>query len=177
MKHLGTSASSNDIATKGQLPVGYASARLLADAAFTNTPVTLASVTIPANTLVAGAVYEFQISGSVINTTAASNLVQSLLVNGVVVASATVALGTTAFASPGRGFECEGMVTFRAIGSTGSEQPAVTATVSGLAAVVSNVTAPIAINTTAAVTVALQISTSAATSTGTVRQACLAAIP
>lgn len=171
MKHLGTSSNAADIAVKSQLPVVYPAATLLADAPFTNALVAVASVSVPANTLAAGVRFAFAMSGSVINTTAASNLLLSLLVNGTVVATATVALGITAFASPGRGFKAEGTVTFRAVGASGSVQPDITGAVSGLAGVVSNTAAPVVVNTTAAVTLALQISTSTATSTGTLRQA------
>ena len=171
MKHLGTSLTAADIVVKSQLPAAYPVAVLLADTPFTNAPVTLASVNVPANTLAAGVRFAFEMSGSVINTTAASNLVLSLLVNGTVVATATVALGTTAFATPGRGFEAEGLMTFRAVGTSGSVQAAITGAISGLATIRSNLAAPVDVNTTAAVTLALKISTSAATTTGTLRQA------
>ena len=176
MKHLGISIAATDIAVKGQLPAAYPVAILLADTPFTNALVTLASVNVPANTLAAGVRFAFEMSGSVINTTTASNLVLSLLVNGAIVATATVALGTTAFAAPGRGFEGEGLVTFRAVGASGLVQPAITGAINGLATIRSNIAAPVAVNTTAAVTLALQISTSTATSTGTLRQAYTAAI-
>lgn len=165
MKHLGTSLTPTDIAVKGPVAV------LLADTLFTNVPVTLASISVAANTLTAGVRFVFEMSGSVINTAAASNLLLSLLVNGTVVATATVALGITAFATPGRGFKAEGLLTFRAVGAGGNVQPAITGTVSGLPPICSNTAAPVAVSTTAAVTLALQISTSAATSTGTLRQA------
>lgn len=171
-----TKTTAADYAAAWQTPAAYPASILLANTPFTNALVTLVSVSVPANTLAAGVRFAFVMSGSVINTTAASNLVLSLLVNGTVVATATVALGTTAFAAPGRGFEAEGLVTFRAVGASGLVQPAITGAVSGLATILSNAAAPVAVNTTAAVTLALQISTSAATSTGTLRQAYTAAI-
>lgn len=149
---------------------------LLADTAFANALVTLASVSIAANTLAAGARIGFRLAGSAINTTAVSNLVISLLVNGVIAVTATVALGATAFASPGRGFDAQGEWTVRTVGASGTLQAVITSNLNGLTAVVSNLAAAIAVNTAAAVTLALQISTSAATSTGTVRQAYVAAL-
>lgn len=154
----------------------YLAAVLLADAAFANAAVNVATASVPANKLAAGERFGFELAGSVINTTTASNLVISLLVNGVVAVTATVALGITAFATPGRGFEAEGVLTLRTVGAGGTLQAVITSNVNGLASVVSNLVAAIAVNTTAAVTLALQISTSAATSTGTLRQGYVAAI-
>lgn len=155
----------------GTLLVGLPSVMVLADTAFTNTATTVATLTIPANTLTAGTVFEFQIAGSAINTTAASNLVINLLLNGAAVATATIALGTTAFATPGRGFRALGNITFRAVGAAGSAMPGMQAAVGALANNISNVAAAASVNTTNAVTLALRVGTSAATSTGTIRQA------
>lgn len=144
---------------------------LLADTAFTNAVIpTVASLVIPANAITPGTTFEFTMVGSVINTTAASNLVCDILINGVAVATATLALGTTAAASPGRGFWYQGSVTFRTVGASGTVSSNGRIEVAALGNG-SNQTAPTAVNTTAAVTLAMRINTSAATSTGTVRQA------
>lgn len=146
-------------------------AALLADTAFTNAVIpTVASLVIPANALTPGTTFEFTMAGSVINTTAASNLVCDILINGTAVATTTLALGTTAAAAPGRGFWYEGAVTFRSVGATATVASNGRIDVAALSNG-SNQTAATAINTTAAVTLALRINTSAATSTGTLRQA------
>lgn len=165
-----------ELALADVLAPNYVGAVLLFDTAFINALVNVATASVPANKLAAGERFGFELAGSVINTTAASNLVISLLVNGVVAVTAAVALGTTAFATPGRGFEVEGVLTLRTVGASGTLHAVITSNVSGLASVVSNLVAAIAVNTTAAVTLALQISTSAATSTGAVRQGYVAAI-
>lgn len=144
---------------------------LIADTAFTNTAATVATVNIPANSLIPGRTFEFEVAGSVINITAASNLVVDVLLNGVAIATATLALGTTAFAAPGRGFFYSGAITFRSVGAAGAAIAAGTLAVNAVAPVASNAAATTAVNTTAPITVAIRVASSAATSTGTIRQA------
>lgn len=142
-----------------------------ANVGFTNTPATPVTLTIPANALTGPASFEFEACGSVINTITASNFVVDVLINGAVVTTATVALGTTANASPGRGWLVQGLLTFQAVGASGSAIAHVMSAVNGIIPGQSNHTVNTAVNTTANVTLGLRISSSAASSTGTVRQA------
>lgn len=144
---------------------------LIADQAFNNTAQTVATLTVPANAITPGTTFDVVVAGSVINTTAASNLVVDILMNGVAIATGTLALGTTAFASPGRGFFARGSVTFRSAGAAGAAMGNINLGVNALAPVNSNLVAPTAVNTTNPVTLAVRVASSAATSTGTIRQA------
>lgn len=142
-----------------------------ASATISTTATTVASLTLTANTLAQGAVVDAALSiSTLINTTAASNLVIDLLVNGAVAATTTVALGTTAVPSPGRGAKWKGALTFRAVGASGSVIGDGDVDVNNLGNFCSNVTAPLTVNTTADVTVALRVATSAATSNCVVQQ-------
>lgn len=159
------------IENAGINPIPVAS---VADVAFTNTVLAESpTLTIPANTMTAGRTLEFELFGSAINTTAGSNLVATVLVNGAAVTTITGALGTTAVAAPGRGFMVQGAITFRSAGAAGTIIAGGVMGVNNLANFTANQTAVTTVNTTAAITVAIRINTSAATSTGTLRQAAI----
>ncbi len=143
------------------------------DVAFNNVAATPVTITIPANSLIAGRTFEYEMYSSVINTTAASNLVIDVMLNGVAIATSTFALGTTAFAAPGRVAHVQGSVTFRTTGATGTAIASQLFIINAVAPTLTNVITPTTVNTTAAVTLSLRIATSAATSTGTVRQAAI----
>lgn len=144
---------------------------LLADTAFTNAAATVAPLVIPANAITAGTTFDFVVAGSVINTTAASNLVIDILINGAVVTTASATLGTTAVAAPGRGFFSRGSLTFRTAGAAASVIGNLTSHANNIANFTSNQVTPVSINTTNAVTLAIRVASSAATTTGTIRQA------
>jgi hypothetical protein len=141
----------------------------VADVAFTNTAGLTPLLTIPANTLAIGSAFEFECYGSVINSITASNLLIDIMVNGVAVATTTLALGTTAFASPGRGFYANGLLVVRTIGATGSMMPHLFNSVNSIAPVSSNIVTAPAINTTANITLGLRIASSSAATTGNIR--------
>lgn len=166
----GTGASLKFEIIGGTAPFKLASS-VVADSAFTNVVnADVGSLIIPANALVVGDTFEFEVSGSVINTTAASNLLVSLLLNGAVIATVTAALGTTAVATPGRGFCAYGSFTLRAAGL----MPNMVADINNLANFSSNVVTPVAFTRTNNNTIVLRVVSSAATSTGTVRQGFIA---
>lgn len=143
---------------------------VVADAAFTNATIASTPVfTIPANTLVVGNKLDFKVTGSAINTTTASNLIVRLLVNGANVLELATALGTTAVAAPGRGFWAEGSITVRSVGAAGTVLAEIGSRVNNLANFNTNEVAVDTVNTTAAVTVQVQVLSSAATTTGTLR--------
>lgn len=141
-------------------------------AVISTTATIVASLLIPGNTMAAQSTIELNaILATVINTTAASNLVVDILLNGVVISTTTAALGTTAVATPGRGARWDGRICVRTAGAAGTCIANGTTDVNNLANFCSNVAAPVAINTTVDNTVAIRVATSAATSTCTVQMA------
>lgn len=133
-----------------------------------------ATMTIPANSLVAGDAFEIDvIFGSLVNTTAASNLEVAVFINGAQNAIALAALGATAVAAPGRGGLALFKVVFRTVGAAGTALANGTIHVNNLANFASNQVAAQTVNTTAAVTLDVRVRTSAATTTGTVQFAAI----
>lgn len=133
-----------------------------------------ASVTIPANSLVAGDAFEIDVLfGTLVNTTAASNLEVAVFINGTQNAIAVAAMGTTAVAAPGRGGRALFKVVFRSVGAAGTALANGTIHVNALANFASNQVAVQTVNTTANVTLDVRVRTSAATTTGTVQIAAI----
>lgn len=143
----------------------------LTDIAFGNAAAGLTpAFNIPANSLTAGAQFVFRLSGNLVKTLATnSNVVVGVRVAASSFLMATVALGTTTFTGNGRGFVTTGTITFRAVGVAGSAQAELDVAVSGVAAVMSNQVTPTTMNTTVPLNLLLAVSTSNATTTGSIR--------
>ena len=144
----------------------------------TTTLANIATVTIPANTLIDGDTFEFDvIFSTLVNTTAASNLEVALLINGVSHYNLATALGTTAVAAPGRGGRHFGKLTFRTVGTAGTALGNGTTHINNLANFATNTSTAVTVNTTAAVTLTLQARSSVATTTGVVQFASIEQCP
>ncbi|MET0418080.1 MAG: hypothetical protein ABW022_18875 [Actinoplanes sp.] len=137
----------------------------VANYVMTTTATTVATMTVPANTIQPGMVFEVQAAfGTMINTATSTGPIFNLRVNGISAASVTLAL-TAAQASPGRGGLATFRLIFRTIGASGTYIGNGSVMAGGNVPAFSQVTATSAVNTTAAVTIDLQASVSAATVT------------
>lgn len=131
---------------------------------------TIGTITIPANSLVAGDAFEIDvIFGTLVNTTAASNLEVAIFLNGTQNAIAIATMGTTAVAAPGRGGRALFKAVFRTVGANGTALANGTIHVNNIANFASNNVTAQTVNTTANITLDVRARTSVATTTGTVQ--------
>lgn len=136
----------------------------------TQTLAEVVALTVPANTLTAGAAFDLECFFSTLtNTITASTLEVEVLINGTRNALCTVTMGTTTVAAPGRGGRAFFRLVFRSVGTAGTAIALGTVHVNNLANFSANTAAAQAVNTTADVTIALRARTSAASTTGVVQ--------
>jgi hypothetical protein len=148
-----------------------------AAAALTAADVDLCSITIPANYLQSGTSFDIAVSGIVINTATASTINIYVKLNGATKPlTLGLVVGTTAFATPGRGFGVGGSVVAKLTGAAGTADAAMDGRFNQALPYIAVTSAPFTINTTVANTLTLGYvgATAVATTTVNVRMAWIA---